>query len=77
MTPHYNSNIKGIDVISFSQAYDLNFNKGNIVKYLVRAGKKPGNSELKDLEKAMSYLEAELNYVKEKLKLEVDEKRTL
>ena len=45
----------------------LNFNLGNVVKYVVRAGKKPGSSYLRDLEKAVSYLkmEIELNTYKQ------------
>jgi hypothetical protein len=39
----------------------LNFNRGNIIKYVSRAGKKEAESELKDLEKALYYLEREIN----------------
>lgn len=39
----------------------LNFNKGNIVKYVCRAGMKPGESEFEALMKAMDYLIDELN----------------
>ena len=42
---HY-ENGKGYDVIDFISDYGLNFNTGNVVKYLSRAGKKPGNAEL-------------------------------
>ena len=36
---HYHSNtqLEAIDVI---EAFDLNFHRGNIVKYVLRAGKK-------------------------------------
>jgi hypothetical protein len=40
------NNIDNIDVIDFCKMYDLNFNRGNIVKYVCRAGKR----ELKHLE---------------------------
>jgi hypothetical protein len=36
---HYENN-KGYDVIDFIKDYNLNFNRGNVVKYLARAGKK-------------------------------------
>lgn len=52
---HYNSN--GIEVIDIIDAYDLDFYKGNIIKYLLRAGKKPAQEELQDLNKCKWYLE--------------------
>lgn len=36
--------------------YDLNFHLGNTLKYVLRAGKKPGESKLDDLRKAQWYL---------------------
>ncbi len=47
--PHY-ENEKGYDVIDFIKDYNLNFNRGNIIKYISRADKK--NHELMDLLKA-------------------------
>jgi hypothetical protein len=47
---HY-ENGKGYDVIDFITDYGLNFNKGNIIKYVARAGKK--GDELSDLRKAL------------------------
>ena len=29
--------------------YDLNFDLGNVIKYVLRAGNKPGEDKLKDL----------------------------
>jgi hypothetical protein len=55
---HYKAKVQPIDLI---EAQQLNFNRGNIIKYVSRAGKKEGESELKDLEKAMYYLEREIN----------------
>lgn len=46
--------------------YDLNFSLGNVIKYVLRAGKKDGESKLKDLTKAKDYLEHEIK------KLEVE-----
>lgn len=40
--------------------YDLNFSLGNVIKYVLRAGKKDGESKLKDLTKAKDYLEHEI-----------------
>jgi hypothetical protein len=36
--------------------YDLGFEKGNALKYLLRAGDKPGETEKDDLLKAIWYL---------------------
>lgn len=51
------------DLIDVIQDYKLNFNRGNIVKYVVRAGKK--DDELQDLYKAKDYIEREIAYIKE------------
>jgi hypothetical protein len=56
---HYENN-KGYDVIDFIKDYNLNFNRGNIIKYLARAGKK--DNELQDLRKALDYLEREIDH---------------
>lgn len=40
--------------------WKLNFNLGNVIKYVARAGKKDGNSALKDLLKAKQYIEFEI-----------------
>lgn len=58
---HY-ENGKGYDVIDFIRDYALNFNRGNCIKYLVRAGKK--EDEIKDLEKALDYLKREIDYLR-------------
>ena len=57
---HYD-NGKDYDVIDFIMDYDLNFCRGNIVKYITRAGKK--DNEMKDLLKAKDYLEREIKYL--------------
>ena len=61
MSVHYETN-KGFDVIDIAKAYELNFNRGNIVKYVCRAGKK--DNEIKDLEKALDYLNKEIQYLR-------------
>ena len=55
---HYQGN--GYEVLDIIDDFDLNFNLGNVLKYVLRAGRK--NSELKeeDLEKALFYLKREL-----------------
>jgi hypothetical protein len=55
--PHYKAG--GIETIDFIEAKKLNYNLGNVVKYLTRADLK-GNRK-QDLEKALWYLNRELN----------------
>ena len=59
---HYQTNT--IDVIDFCSAYNLNFNRGNVVKYVCRAGRK--DNELEDLEKALDYIKREIQTIKNK-----------
>ena len=54
---HYQGTTQPIDLIN---AQNLNFNLGNVVKYVCRAGKKQGESNLKDLEKAKDYINYEI-----------------
>ena len=54
---HYQGKIQPIDLIN---AQNLNFNLGNVVKYVCRAGKKQGESNLKDLNKAKDYINYEI-----------------
>jgi len=62
---HYD-NGKDYDVIDIIKDYQLNFNKGNIIKYICRAGKK--DNEIKDLEKALDYLKREIEYLRDEQK---------
>ena len=50
----------GIEVSDFIEAYDLNFNLGNVIKYIARAGNKPEEDRLTALKKAKIYLEREI-----------------
>lgn len=59
---HYQGTIQPIDLIN---AQDLNFNLGNVVKYVCRAGKKKGENILTDLEKAKDYINFEIERVKQ------------
>jgi hypothetical protein len=53
---HYHGKVEPIQLID---AFDLNFSRGNAVKYIVRAGKK--DNERQDLEKALWYIQHELD----------------
>lgn len=59
--PHYQGSIQPIDLIN---SQNLNFNLGNVVKYVCRAGKKQGENILSDLEKAKDYINFEIERVK-------------
>ena len=54
--PHYTSG--GIETIDFIEAKKLNYNLGNVVKYITRASLKGARKQ--DLEKAMWYLRREI-----------------
>ena len=60
--PHYD-NGKDYDIIDFCKDYDLNFNRGNVTKYIARAGKK--DDELRDLLKALDYLNREIEFIRQ------------
>jgi hypothetical protein len=49
------------DAIEIVQAFGLGFEAGCAVKYLLRAGRKPGASEVKDLYKAMEFIQRRIN----------------
>lgn len=48
-------------VVAFIEDMNLNFNLGNVIKYLARSGRK--GDKKKDLEKALWYLERELHII--------------
>jgi hypothetical protein len=56
---HYGSTWEVGDFIRNQQ---LSFHLGNAVKYICRCGKKPGESSIQDLTKAIHYLQNELEY---------------
>ena len=58
---HYN-NKKEYDLIDVALDYNLNFFRFNVLKYICRAGKK--ENEIQDLEKAIDYLERELQHLR-------------
>ena len=59
---HYN---KGkMEVADFIWDQKLNFNRGNAVKYVCRAGSKDPEKEIQDLEKAIWYINHEIKMLK-------------
>jgi len=59
--PHYKSK-GGIESIEVIESFELNFNLGNVIKYILRSDKK-GNKK-QDLEKAQWYLKREIEKFK-------------
>ena len=64
--PHYNSG--GIEAIDVIEAFELGFNLGNVLKYVLRSGRK--GDALEDLEKAAWYLDREIDKLEEQAELE-------
>lgn len=60
--PHYTSFPDGIECIHVTRWF--NFNLGNAIKYIWRAGKKT-TDPVQDLQKAMKYLEFEIERIKQ------------
>lgn len=56
---HYGGEDNPFEVIKIINHYDLNFELGNVLKYVLRADKK-GNRK-QDLQKALWYLNHEIN----------------
>ena len=63
-----------IEVIDFIEEKQLNFHRGNAIKYIARAGKKNKETEIEDLEKAVWYINREIQRL-EKLKKNKDRKQ--
>ena len=58
---HYN---QGIETIEYIESWSMNFNTGNVIKYVTRAGYK--DNKLEDLKKAMWYLQREIDRIEYK-----------
>lgn len=61
--PHYKAG--GVETIDFIESKDFNYRLGNVIKYVSRAGRKVDSDPVQDLEKAMWYLQREINARKE------------
>lgn len=58
---HYNQYV-GLEIIDLVE--QMNFNRGNAVKYITRAGLKDLGTEIEDLEKGRWYLDREIERLK-------------
>lgn len=61
---HYN--MGKIEVIAAIEDWGFGegFNRGNAIKYIVRAGRKDPEKEIEDLQKARFYIDAEIARIK-------------
>ncbi|MBN3010167.1 DUF3310 domain-containing protein [Ruthenibacterium lactatiformans] len=59
---HYN--IGKYEVIDVINDWRLNFQLGNAIKYIARAGRKDPSKTVEDLEKARFYIDYEVNRLK-------------
>lgn len=57
---HYTS-YKNLEIIDLTE--QMNFNRGNVVKYVARAGLKNAGTEIEDLHKAAWYLCREIERI--------------
>ena len=60
---HYRKD-SGYEAIDVIEAWRLNFNLGNVLKYLSRVGIKDPSKLIEDLEKARWYIDREINILK-------------
>ena len=58
---HYNSHPSGVECIDIVRYH--NFNIGSAMKYLWRCGLKPDQDEIREIEKAIWYLQDELKRI--------------
>jgi hypothetical protein len=56
---HYTWLPNGVEIIDITE--HMNFNRGNAVKYVARAGRKSKATELEDLKKARWYIDREIS----------------
>ena len=52
-----------IELYKFINDKNLNFNRGNAIKYIIRAGLKDPQKEIEDLQKAKQYIDFEIERI--------------
>lgn len=68
---HYGGENNTYECIKVIDAWKLNFCLGTAVRYICRAGQKPNNPDIQDLEKAVWYLQHEIELRKQEELLNV------
>jgi translation initiation factor 2B subunit (eIF-2B alpha/beta/delta family) len=62
---HYGGKENTYEAIKIIEAYNLNFSLGNVIKYVLRAGKKNSDT-VEDLKKARWYIERQIENLEKK-----------
>jgi predicted translin family RNA/ssDNA-binding protein len=60
---------KAFDVIDICYIFGLPFDIGNVLKYVIRAGKKDKSKEIEDLKKAAEYLNRKIQQLEHESKI--------
>lgn len=60
-SPKHWTDMKDMSPVNIIEFHSLNFHLGNSIKYILRAGKKEGESILDDLRKARWYLDRQIS----------------
>jgi hypothetical protein len=61
INPRHYKDIYPVEIITIAEC--MNFNRGNAVKYISRAGHKNKGTEVEDLTKAIWYLQREIQRI--------------
>ena len=61
---YYGDKESPYEAIKIINNLNLNFNRGNVLKYILRAGKKDADKEIQDLQKAKNYIDYEIERLK-------------
>lgn len=70
--PHYyKGKIHGYTARNITEDFELTFNTGTALKYILRAGKKEGNSASQDIQKAINVLHFELDKLHRESKTQI------
>ena len=70
INPNHYKGSGGLQAIDVVEVFDLNFSRGNAIKYILRAGRKAEEGydeltkEVEDLNKAVWYINREIDRVK-------------
>lgn len=67
INPTHYRKVPGVECIEVTQHF--NFNRGNAIKYIWRAGEKDKSKEVEDLQKALWYIEKEIDRVTKEKKM--------
>ena len=67
--PEYYKGKNGYMAKDIATNFDLSYNLGSAMKYIIRAGKKEGNPPEKDIRKAINHLHFELDVLTSKTRI--------